>query len=530
MTGIPALLGGLGLVFLGFGLLSALLAALQPATDIGWIWGNLVIGALLLGSAVVMNLDRLRERLRSGEGRRIGKYGTSAVLATVFGLAILFSLAFLSTRYTQRFDWTQEKVHTLSDQTQKVLADLDEDVEVTAFFNPLDAPPYRDLLDRYAYASERFHVTFADPNVRPDLVESLALDDRDLARGLMRIEAGGDHVDLTDFDEESITNAIVKLTRSGTRKVYFVWGHNERAALEEGADEAQGMSRAVEALRNETYQVERLLLAAAGEVPEDADVVVVPGPTRPLADEEHAALQGYVERGGALLVMVDPRANTDIGADLLRWGARLGDDIVLDRSLALFGRAASPFAAEYADHPITRGMRETVLFHLARSVEPTAEATERLTAIVSTGEASWAEKDLRQWVEEGTAGYDPGVDQLGPIPLAVAGVPLRVDLTGAAGDDSAPEARIVVYGDSDFATNELIDGYRNRDLFVNSVNWLMGDEEHIAIRPNRSRASRFQLTSGQFRTIQLLSLFVLPEAIAVLGVIAWWSRLKAPGR
>jgi ABC-type uncharacterized transport system involved in gliding motility auxiliary subunit len=65
---------------------------------------------------------------------------------------------------------------------------------------------------------------------------------------------------------------------------------------------------------------------------------------------------------------------------------------------------------------------------------------------------------------------------------------------------------------------------------VNSVNWLLGDVEAISIRPSRSRASRFQLSTEQFMTIRSLSLFVLPEAIAVLGVVTWWRRRQAPGR
>ena len=86
-----------------------------------------------------------------------------------------------------------------------------------------------------------------------------------------------------------------------------------------------------------------------------------------------------------------------------------------------------------------------------------------------------------------------------------------------------------MFGDADFASNEMIDAYLNRDLFVNSVNWLLGDVEAIAIRPNTSRASRFQPTAEEFERIRLLSLFVLPEALAVLGVFTWWSRRRTAG-
>jgi len=147
-----------------------------------------------------------------------------------------------------------------------------------------------------------------------------------------------------------------------------------------------------------------------------------------------------------------------------------------------------------------------------------------------------------------------GNDLQGPVPIAVAGTP-KLDLNGydpveeagaadeadlesealgleieEAGDDdaSSPAPRLAVYGDSDFASNEMIEAYRNRDLFVNTVNWLLGDIEAISIRPVRSRASRFQLSTEQFMTIRTLSLFVIPESIAVLGVITWWRRRHTP--
>jgi ABC-type uncharacterized transport system involved in gliding motility auxiliary subunit len=76
----------------------------------------------------------------------------------------------------------------------------------------------------------------------------------------------------------------------------------------------------------------------------------------------------------------------------------------------------------------------------------------------------------------------------------------------------------------------MLDAYSNRDLFVNSVNWLLGDIEAISLRPPSSRASRLTLSIEQFSQIRALSLFVLPELIAVVGVLAWWSRRRAPGR
>ncbi len=532
MSGWPGLFGALGFVALTFGLLSVLLLALGAPTDLAWIAANIVIGIVLIVVWLISGLDALRERLATGEARRIERFGTSAIGQAVLAVAILGMLGFLAARHPVRFDWSEAGVHSLSEQTREVLAGLEGDVEVVALYPPLDAQPVRELLDRYAYQSPRFQVEFADPNARPDLVERYGIAPEKLQSGLVRLSLGGETVELEEPDEAKLTNALVKLTRTGTKKVYFLQGHNERPVQGEGADGKEGLGRAAEALRNENYRWEALLLATKQDVPDDADVVVVAGATRPFLPEEHAALQRYLERGGSLLVLIDPRAKTDLGQALTRWGVELGEDVVVDRVQGMFGQAMTPFAGEYGPHPITEGLREVTLFHVARSVRPAADGAARFTEIVRTSEHSWGERDLEALFSQGVAELGPD-DLRGPVPVAVAG-----SLDGEPGEAEEeataeaerPGARLVVFGDSDFASNQLLEAYRNRDLFVNSVNWLLGDVEAISIRPATSRASRLQLSTDQFSRIRYLSLFVLPEAIAIAGVVAWWSRRRAPGR
>ena len=87
----------------------------------------------------------------------------------------------------------------------------------------------------------------------------------------------------------------------------------------------------------------------------------------------------------------------------------------------------------------------------------------------------------------------------------------------------------VEYDERVLGGSEFVSQLRNRDLFVNSVNWLIGDIEAIAIRPRLSRASTFELSDSEFRNLRSLSLFVIPQLIAVLGVFTWWSR-RNPAR
>jgi ABC-type uncharacterized transport system involved in gliding motility auxiliary subunit len=541
MQRYATLLGGLGAVAVVFALISFVIQLLSGGgllleQELAFSAANLVIGGVLLAIALGSNLERIRERMRTGEAKRAGRYGTSAILSTVLGIALLVMLAFLSTRYHHRWDWTEAKSHSLTDQTVKVLGGLEEPVRVTALYAQIAATEVKDLLERYEVAApEQFEVEYVDPQAQPGRLAELGIEGERLQGGLLHVALGPNSVDVEEPSEVALTQAIVKLTRQEVKKVYFLDGHNERVVEGEKAAEGDGMAQAAEALRNENYTVETLLLAAKGDVPGDADVVIVAGPTRPLHESEHGALERYLARGGALLVMIDPRAGTDLGDDLAKWGVELGDDVIVDRVQGLFGRPTTPFAAEYGDHEITRELGDATMFHVARSVLPAATAEGALSPIVRTSDASWAERDMDRLLTRGEAEYNEGVDLQGPVSLAVAGT---LDLSGADGappaeagaEDASKTARLVVLGDSDFASNQLILEFRNRDLFVNSVNWLLGDVEAISVRPGQARASRLQLSGEQFLEIRYLALFVMPELIAILGVIAWWRRRRAPGR
>ncbi len=520
------LFGVLGAIFIAFGLISLVVWQLGAPTDLRWIYGNFGLGVLLLVSALVGGLDMWRERLSTGEARRVQKYGTSAVVSTILGVVILGMLGFMSTRYTKRFDWSEAKALSLSDQTVKVIEGLERDVELLAFYPALVAGSIRDLLDRYAYVSDRVKVEVVDPQVRRDLLERYAISDDQLGQGLIRVAIGEEAVQVTEPNESELTNAIVKLTRTGDKKVYFLEGHGERPISDGPKGQSpqggaaiieNGYSKAAKALENENYRLESIVLGVVGEVPDDADVVVIAGPTQALRPAETRALENYVNRGGSVLALVDPRANTDLYGLLDQWGVVLGDDVILDELQGLFGQPHAATAGEYAGHPITQDLREVTLFVMARSVGAKAGGGGDFTEIVKTSKNSWAERNLDLFVQQGKFGFEPD-DTRGPIPVAIAGTPAHE----AVEEGATP--KLVVFGDSDFASNQAIDAYRNRDLFINSVNWLLGDVEAISIRPPVSRASRLRLSSQELSNIRYLSLFILPEAIAILGAVSWWGR------
>lgn len=525
-----SLVGWLGAVFLAFGFVSALVELFSSGVVVidallaqfAWAAGNFALGLVCVAVALAANAGALRERFRSSEARRASKYGTSAIVGTVLIVALLGLGAYTASTHEKKWDFTEAKLHSLSDQAQQVLGGLSGKLAITALYSPLDQPRAAEFLKKFEEAApDKVAVEIFDPQNKPGRLRELGISSDQLGAGLVHLKLGSESAQVTELSEEALVNAIVKLTRRGVKKAYYSIGHRERAIEGDPGKQADGFMNAIEALQNEGYQVEPLLLASRADVPDDAQVLIIAGPTQKFHETEHASLTRYVARGGALLVLMDPRAQTDLAPTLEGLGVKVGDDVVVDIE-TLAGSPYAPFAAQYGDHPITRGFRDAALFVAVSSVKPVTEGG-GLAPLVTTGERSWAETDFESLASQ-TAQPDAEKETVSFVPIAVAG---DSSVTPA---DGKKAGRLVVFGDSDFATNQWFDQFRNRDLFLNSVSWLLGEPEAITIRPRKAGASQLAVSETTLRHIRTAALFVVPEAIAVLGVIAWWRRRRAPGR
>ncbi|MCY4122735.1 MAG: Gldg family protein, partial [Acidobacteria bacterium] len=299
-------------------------------------------------------------------------------------------------------------------------------------------------------------------------------------------------------------------------------------------------------------------LAQTGEVPADATVLVVAGPSTDLLPTEANLLRDYLEGGGKLLLMLDPPDTEEdppqpnLIALAGEWGIELGTDVVVaaDGVGQLLGTDASvPVASSYPPHAITENFNLLTAFPLARSVRPIAGgvAGRNAEVVVETGVRSWAEADMSQLATgEVTLNEDAG-DVPGPVPIAAVvsqtidesestpsgeNADEDADEAGAAGeeetnadDDDPPlQARLAVFGDSDFASNSAVGIQGNRDLALNTINWLAQQENLIAIRPREPEDRRITLTADQQARVYWLSLVLLPGFIAGAGVYTWWNR------
>jgi ABC-type uncharacterized transport system involved in gliding motility auxiliary subunit len=476
---------------------------------------HLALGVLCLVVYLITQGGALLASLR----RRRTRYGLHAVFYSLLLIGLLVLINFLSTRHHYRWDLTEAKVFSLSPQTVKVIGGLNQDLRIYGFFEKGENPRVTDLIKSYTYQSPRVKFTPVDPDRSPELAKQFKIQQMNT----LHLSYGQESANVTDGSEEAITNAIIKLTKATKKNVLFLTGHGEPKL--DARDSPQGYAAAKAALENENYQVKEFLLSTQEKVPAETSLLIVAAPEKPLLEQETAAIDDYLKNGGRLLALLPSPGGDSLKGLLKGWGVDVGDDIVVDQVVRLFAGptlGVEPIAQSYNNaHPITREFNERTLFPLVRSVEPASESKEKLdaTSLVQTSASSWAEKDVNGIFKQGRAALG-AEDKKGPISVAVA-VSANLKKLGL---DKDGDAKLVVVGTAAFANNRYINIYFNRDFFLNSVNWLVGQEEMISIRARSVRSSRLQLTEAEGAAIFYLSFLILPEILLIIGLAVWWRR------
>jgi ABC-type uncharacterized transport system involved in gliding motility auxiliary subunit len=426
-------------------------------------------------------------------------------------------------------DFTAAKLHSLSDQSVKVLKALKNDVSIKAFFREgnYSRGTFENLMKIYAYESPRIKAEFIDPDKNPGLVKRYAV----TQDGTTVFESGDKDGRISTTSEEDVTNAVIKLTREKKKAIYFLEGHGE-ASVEESGD--GGYSTVKGDLEKLGYEVKKQALALSEGFPADCALLVVPGPKKALLPNEIETIGKYVDRSGRVLFMIDPETDPGLSPLLAGYGIRLRNDLIVDTvSRLLGGDYFMPVVSEYEAHEITKGFRYATFFPYARSVEDSETKPEgaTLTVIAKTSPNSWSERQLDQKQVK----FDKDVDGPGPISLAlVETLKAKPKEKGAetAGTDKGtagagtetPEARLAVIGDSDFATNRYIGLSGNGNFFLNTANWLTEEADLISIQPRTSSPRTIQLSPAQGRLLFFVSVILLPLALLVVGVTVWLRR------
>jgi ABC-type uncharacterized transport system involved in gliding motility auxiliary subunit len=471
-------------------------------------------GLLLLVTGLILNKERVVAFLTGRRGRAAG----ASAGYTITVVAIIVLINFLAGRHHARYDSTENKTFSLSEQTLKVLESLPREVRATAFYR--DSEPTRgrldDLVAEYRYHSSKLTWRYVDPDKSPGEARRYEIQEY----GTIVFESGEQETRITSGDEESLTNALVKVTRDRKRVAYITTGHGERG-LEDG--DRSGLTLLKNSLEKQNYQVSSIPLTQG--VPEDASLLLIPGPEKRFLPEEIGMVNDYLGGGGRLMILQDPGVDPGLSEVFGAYGLAIRKDVIIDRVSQLFGGDARipmvPADGYDRFHQITKHFHYQTFYALASSIEVAASLPEGVSAsrLAETSEASWGEASQAEF-ESGRPTFNDGQDTRGPVTVAAAA-------SGQRGSETErPEARIVLFGDSDFLTNAYFNASGNGDLALNAIAWLAEREELVSIRPKTAVPRLVILTPVQVFYYFWTIVAVLPITIAVVGVGIWIRRRK----
>ncbi len=462
--------------------------------------------------------------------------------AVLLGIALAVGVNWLGARHWWRGDWTSNGIYSVSETTRKTVAALKAPVRVTVFMTRGSRlyQPVTELLTRYRALSPKIEVEYLDPERNPARAEALVkefgisqntvvfrsgdrkkyvqedkLADLDFAGGGQQIKAFR--------GEEAFTSAILEVTESRVPKVYFTSGHGEPAL--DSREPGRGFAEIRQMLEQQNRKVAVWDSLGKGNLPADADVVVVAGPRTALLEPESAALAKYLSGGGRVLVLADPVLpspgappfDLGLGGVLALYGLKLNDDIVIDPANAVPQLGPETLIANrYGSHPIVRSLAAgglPVVFPLARSVAKTAAPPAGLapTMLVETTADGWGETSLTK------------LDAVKKDPADNAG-PVAIGMVSAPSDEKKPGGRLVVFGNSRFPTNGVLGQGLNANLFLNAVSWLAGQERLVGIAPKTPEQASVSMTRAQVNRLGLLAVFGMPICAVLVGVLVWYRR------
>jgi ABC-type uncharacterized transport system involved in gliding motility auxiliary subunit len=502
-------------------------AVFFTAASAGNEWPGVLffLGVFLLVGSALVNM----RALVAFSKRRSARHGANAILMTVLFTAILVIVQAISIRHTRRYDVTKNKRFTLSEQTVSILERIDDDIQITAFFRKFTAQRLeaKNLLDLYALQNRRITYAFIDPDQQPHIAERFRA-----RNGEVVVEYKDHQRKIDELTEEKLTNSIVFSLRDIQKTIYFTTGHDEKRI--ESRDRS-GLNAARRSLEEEGFTTHEISLLEVDSVPPDCSVLVLAGPKKEFLQNEADKVDVYLAGGGNALFLLDPRWPINrIESILTRYHVELENVVLLDE-LVIVDAGEEVFDATYTKirryerHPITRDFRSVTIFPMARpiSIAPVeGDRSVRIQILAVTEKSVWGETDLNSF-KVGSATRDE-LDV--PPPLAVAAVAVRTnnwDAPPGAAQSNEIKSKIVVIGDSDFATNRFFGVLGNSDFFLNAVEYLAEEEIVIPIRLTKDLGDRMFISAAEGRFVFLLCLVLMPLMVASMGGYIFLKKRKS---
>ncbi|MEZ0391405.1 MAG: GldG family protein [Pseudobdellovibrionaceae bacterium] len=508
-----------GIIFLllsGLSLICLLVLRFLLGGWVNYLWVPLVFFLVFLVAAL-WNYRTISMEFFS---LKTTKEGMSMGTMIALVLALLVAVNYLGAKKYKTFDFSASQVNTLSDQSKMLLAGLSEELKIIFFYKKgtegieENRRAFLDLVQKYQDQSPKVKLEFVEVNENPKLAQEYGVNK---GSGLVFLEYKGRRNKIEKIDEQELTGALVKVTREKDKKVFFTIGHGERDW--EDAQEASGLNAFKKLLEGNRYLVSPLNLNQAPEVPTDADLLIVAGPEQSFQEREVQALERYLTRGGSLVLAVKGKADHGLNPLFNKMGVKVPGTLVVQVMETALGKAVNPQATpvtifsstEAITKPFGRGD-----FILMRIPSPLIKG--KVPEGVTFEELAKTESNSMAFPDA----TFKGAADVGPFVTAAL---LKGKFPGA--DSKSKDFHLVLFGDVDFLSNQLLYKNLNRDLALNSVAFLAKEENVISISPKEVDVTKLQITETQFYIFVFGFIIPLPLLLIAASGFLWYRRRYA---
>ena len=454
------------------------------------------------------------DTLKAISSRRSTRMGANSLLMVLLFIGILSILNFLAARHSIRWDLSENQNFSLAPESHRVIRSLPREVKITVFTREKDPgyQTYKERLDSYRQASAKIAVEFVDPERHPKVAQSYGITRSDTAV----FESGTQTIRVTNPSEAELTSALIRVSKDDKKRIQFLEGHGEPSIDNR---ERTGFSLAKEILTKQGYEVGTLSLLTQTAVPDNTSILVIAGPRKPMTSEELDRIHAYIDKGGRLLLMVDPDSQSDVSPLLKRWGLGLGPGMLVDFQDRLAqGEPTVLLVRTFTEHEITQDLTAAVLFPLARHVtfdEQLGKDWDFVQLARTSANSRAVIKASGRIIQ-----LNEKEDIKGPLPMAAAVTPKVPPAEGR------PRPAMVVIGNSTFASNAFVNFPGNSDFFLHAAAWLAQDRDMITIGPRDQALKPFVPNPIQERTLLYVQVIFLPAVVLVTGINVWRKRRR----
>lgn len=491
--------------------------------------------------------------------------GANVAIMIIIAIAICGIVSYVNDRHYYRFDCTASGRFSLTSKTKNILKGLEKPFIISTLFNRGDRftmeifEQVSDILAEYAYQSDRIKVDHIDPLRERTKVEQLAkrinIEQIALNSVIFECEGKSKHADISELierkfpfsfkGEEVFTAAIIAVSQEKQTGIFFTTGHGERSIEDFNLI---GLSSIANALKRDNYGTVSLDILSEKKIPDSCGILVIAGPTKGFSTEEVNIIHGYLENDGKLLVMLEPALGrnkpSELKGLLKDYNVEVKEDAVIYNNvdMPLFGvqTVAEVYVSKdkYQEHKITKDLANltTVFFGaIPIGIVKTQDIKQGFNVfkLAQAPDLSWGETQ----VESGKKPENNrDVDVQSPLHLAVAVEPADPATSASIahgapvpepGSASVKGARLAIFGDVDFATNEYTGNYPgNLDIFLNSITWLAQKEAQLGISAKPQDFRHAVIKPIQMRVIFWVTMFVIPAIGIIVGGIIWWERRR----